>query len=317
MSDELAAHCRAVLSRHSRTFALASKLLPPQVRDEAATVYAWCRHVDDAVDAGGGAEALSRLEQELDAIYAGGEQSKTALAAFQRIVQRRHIPELYPRELLAGMRMDVDGVRYDDWRTLLRYCYRVAGTVGLMMCHVMGVRQQGALPHAARLGMGMQLTNICRDVLEDWHMGRLYLPGPVLERHGVGWLRRQGPGPFPESARAGVASSVRDVLEVAAGYYRDGDRGLGALSWRCAVAIRAARQLYSAIGDELARRGYDPTVGRAVVPARRRLQLVVTSSLHAVADLPPRFTPAWRSPPQAPATVLHFEQALLGHHTWG
>ncbi|HWN69346.1 MAG TPA: squalene/phytoene synthase family protein, partial [Haliangium sp.] len=157
--------CRQTIAAHSRSFALASRVLPPRCRDEAAVVYTWCRRADDAVDLappGKQAGALVRLGAELDGVYDGEAQEDIALAAFQEVVQRHRIPREYPAELLAGMDMDARGQRYDDMHTLLLYCYRVASTVGLMMSHVMGVTHDGALRHAAHLGMAMQLTNICR-----------------------------------------------------------------------------------------------------------------------------------------------------------
>ena len=82
------------------------------------------------------------------------------------------------------MAMDVADTRYRTFDDLFAYCYRVAGVVGLIMCHVMGVRDDRALVPAVHLGIGMQLTNVCRDVAEDWDRGRLYLPEELLARHG-------------------------------------------------------------------------------------------------------------------------------------
>ncbi|MET0410017.1 MAG: squalene/phytoene synthase family protein, partial [Polyangiaceae bacterium] len=145
---------REVLAVHSKSFALAGKLLPPACLDDAAAVYAWCRRADDAIDnpsAEGPSRALTRLERELDALYAGKEPSDLSLLAFADVVRRRHIPVEYPRALLAGMAMDTGHVAYTSLGELRTYCFRVAGTVGLMMCHVLGVRHPHALKHAADL----------------------------------------------------------------------------------------------------------------------------------------------------------------------
>src|SRR5690606_24146896 len=103
---------------------------------------------------------------------------------FAAIMRERGIPRRYPAELLAGLAMDAAGHRYEDAADLRLYCFRVAGVVGLMMSHVMGLADERALADAARLGIAMQLTNICRDVREDWARGRLYLPRALLERAG-------------------------------------------------------------------------------------------------------------------------------------
>src|SRR5690606_7354832 len=134
--------CREVLASNSRSFDLASRLLPADCRDDAAAVYAWCRRVDDAIDLVPASEqpsALERMRQELDAVYAHAPQTDPVLQAFQQVVQARSIPQQYPSELLLGMEMDVRGQRYETLDDLLCYCYRVAGVVGLMMSHVMGV----------------------------------------------------------------------------------------------------------------------------------------------------------------------------------
>jgi phytoene synthase len=265
---------RSSIDRHSRSFALASRLLPPQVGQNAAIVYAWCRRADDAIDessAESPGRALARLRSELDQLYAGGMPSEPLLAAFGRVLHDAHIPRQYPAELLAGMEMDVTGRRYERYADLLVYCYRVASTVGLMMCHLMGVSHVAALRHAAHLGLAMQLTNICRDVREDWQRGRLYLPLELLERHGVHGLAERSGQPFPADAAPGCRGAVAELLGVADRYYASSDAGLDYLSWRCALGVNAARRIYSAIGDELAQQRWDVCSPRAVVSTSRKL----------------------------------------------
>jgi len=276
------ATCRTSIARHSRSFTFASRLLPGRVRDETAVVYAWCRRADDAVDRAGPAQAaraLDGLQTDLDAIYAGTAPGHDDVGrAFAAVVRARAIPQRYPAELLAGMRMDVDGVRYATLDDLLGYCFRAAGTVGLMMSHVMGVRDHGALEHAADLGIAMQLTNICRDVAEDWGMGRLYLPGDMLAAEGAPALADALGGAFPQQARRPVARVVRRLLIRADDYYRSGDIGMRALSPRCALAVRTARLVYAAIGDRLAAQRCDPLAGRAVVPGHTKLGLAARAT---------------------------------------
>ena len=267
-----APECLALLRRHSRSFTLATRLLPPGTRDEAAIVYAWCRRADDAIDqpqAETPAQALLRLRQELAQLASGGTPGDPILAAFGELVQARRIPLHYAEELLRGMEMDVQGALYQSLEQLLGYCYRVASTVGLMMCHVLGVRRPEALRPAAHLGLAMQLGNICRDVQEDWQRGRLYLPADVLRRHGVRSLRANGP--FPSSAVEGCRGVLRELLELADRYYASSVAGLDELSPRCALSVDVARRVYAAIGRRIAAQGYDVRAGRAVVPAHQKL----------------------------------------------
>lgn len=299
------------IRRHSKSFSLASRLLPPEARHHAVSVYAWCRRADDAVDlvpSEAQPAALEELGVELQEVYSGRASADAVLDAFRETVEERSIPIEYPQDLLAGLEMDVRGHRYDSMYELLEYCYYVAGCVGLMMCHVMGVKDERALRNAAHLGMAMQLTNICRDVEEDWGRGRLYIPDEVLARHGAPRLADGLGGRFPRPARDSIGAAVSELLEVADGYYASGDEGLPALSWRCAMAIRGARLVYSAIGGRIRRVGCDPLAGRAIVPFSHKLVLMVGAVTASVGDVPGRIMrPAGRSlaPPTAVARFPH------------
>ncbi|MEM1414758.1 MAG: phytoene/squalene synthase family protein [Myxococcota bacterium] len=321
LGDDAVRRCRASLEANSKSFALAARLLPRRCRDEAAVVYAWCRYVDDAIDEaprGEAAVALERLETELDAVFAApsgparfaGSPEAIVLEAFQEIVWRRAIPRLYPGELLAGMRMDVDDVAYPDDETLLRYCHRVAGVVGLLMCHVMGLRGAIALEKAAHLGWAMQLTNICRDVLEDWERGRLYLPDDRLAAAGAPGLRLRLGGRFPDDAAGPVARVVEDLLAEAERYYASADAGLEALSWRNAMAVRTARLVYSAIGERIADQDHDVRRGRAFVSRAGKLALVRDAAVASAQQLPRRTLRRLAGEPAAtepPGVILRFE----------
>jgi phytoene synthase len=268
---------RATIHRHSRSFALASRLLAPRERDQTAVVYTWCRRADDAIDTSAATtDTLARLARELHDAYAATARDPV-LAAFGDVARARAIPIRYPTELLAGMAMDVHDVRYHTIDDTLLYAWRVAGVVGLMMAHVFGTSDDAALVPAAHLGIAMQLTNICRDVAEDWQRGRLYLPDDLLARHGAGGLAADLGHPLPPAARAPLAGAIAELLAIADHYYRSADRGIRALPWRAAIAVRAARRIYAAIGAQLARTGHDPLAGRAIVSTARKLAHVLTA----------------------------------------
>ena len=278
MSDVIIAAQKA-LHHHGRTFALASHLLPPDSRDDAAVLYALCRLCDDLADeAPDPVQARVHLEALLDHLrgLAAGHTlpdltldrtldlagSGALVRAWVGISRARSIP-LYPLEaLIAGVLTDTEPVTVQDDAELLRYCYRVAGTVGLLMCGVLDVRSPDALPLAVDLGIAMQLTNICRDVLEDAQRGRVYLPATRLHEAGT----------HSEAVRTGqadpeaVARVVRPLLRMADERYARGEQGLAYLPWRCRFAIRSAARMYRAIGVRLRRAGANPLTGRTVVP---------------------------------------------------
>lgn len=281
MTDAIAL-ARASVAQHSKSFSLAARLLPSSCRDTARVVYAWCRRADDAVDLAP-FESLEKASQalldELDELYAGRPAADPIVAAFGEVVVRTKLPKLYPQELLLGMRMDAERMRYATWDDLLLYCHRVAGTVGLMMCHVLGVDDARALRHAAHLGIGMQLTNIARDVAEDWQRGRLYLPDEVLAPHGAAGLASQLGGELPAVALPALSQGVRRLLEAAQAFYASADVGIGALKPRSAWAVATASAVYSEIGRELAGRSYAVDAGRAHVSRSRKLYLAARSGL--------------------------------------
>lgn len=304
--------CRRVLARHSRSFDLASRLFPRARRDEVAAVYAWCRACDDAIDLAPPREqpaALEGLRRDLASVYAGEPRNDAVARCFQEVVRRRGIPIAYPLELLEGMAVDVGPARYAREEELLVYCWRVAGVVGLMMCHVMGVSDPRAAPRAAHLGIAMQLTNICRDVLEDLERGRVYVPSEWLSADTARELdltARALGGSLSDKARSELSTAARRLLALADRYYASGDVGLAQLEPRSALAVRTARLVYAEIGREIERRGFDVLAGRAVVPTRTKLRLA-GRALGRFA----RERRAWGERPlEAPAELLSCAEAV-------
>ncbi|MCC6526924.1 MAG: phytoene/squalene synthase family protein [Polyangiaceae bacterium] len=283
---------RALLADKARSFRWATALLPPEAADDVALVYAFCRVVDDTVDE---APEPERAARELDAVAdvlargaSGAEPGAAAgvepgaaetCRAFVTLAAERALPLAAAGDLVAAVRTDLaPRVVVASDRELLRYCYGVAGTVGLLMATLLGARSAEARRHAIDLGMAMQLTNVCRDVLEDARRGRVYLPASRLARHGVtpaDVLALGAPGHPGGEARAhvrrGVAAVVRELLAQAERYYASGDAGLGYLPARARLVVLVASRVYRAIGLRLLGRGADPTRGRTVVPAAIKL----------------------------------------------
>lgn len=303
---------RDTIQQHSKSFAFASALIPREARHPVEVLYTWCRRADDAVDLARPEErdaALERLEHELDQIYSGLPSDDALVQAMQAVVTHYAIPRDYPEELLQGMAMDARGTQYNDIDTLLLYCYRVAGTVGLMMSHVLGVRDPEALQQAVHLGIAMQLTNICRDVHEDWEIRRIYVPQTLLARHGGSSLCRTLDQPLSMQFRPALALSVQELLNLADAYYTSADGGMRSLSWRAALSVRAARYIYADIGRVVRQRECNVFAGRAVVSKGRKVLLALKALGECIIELPyravHRFEPApLPGPLRFPADVL-------------
>lgn len=291
--------CRSIITKGSKSFSLAARLFDPDTRDAAFFLYGWCRYCDDQVDAAGRTADQKELELRLKALkektasaFSLGPQHEPVFVALRYIVQRYGIPSHYALELIEGMAMDVRATRYATLRELLLYCYRVAGTVGLMMSHVMGLRNESALRHAADLGIAMQLTNIARDITEDAAMGRLYLP--------LDWLSEAkiAPGEIAAPAnRDKLAMLAVRLLREADRYYRSGDAGLWHLSFRSACAVSAARHVYSEIGSLLMKRGARAWDQRTYVTGARKFSVVIRGVLGVLRSVPKRLAQPWSPGP--------------------
>jgi 15-cis-phytoene synthase len=298
--------CRDIITKGSKSFSLAAKLFDPQIRDAAVFLYGWCRYCDDQVDDAGASADRAELESRLTALkektasaFSIEPQREPVFIALQHIVHRYGIPAHYALELIEGMAMDVRGTRYTSLRDLLLYCYRVAGTVGLMMSHVMGLRDQSALRNAADLGIAMQLTNIARDITEDAAMGRIYLPLAWLDEAKVPHDQVAA----PENRDKLALLAVR-LLNEASRYYRSGDAGLWHLSFRSACAVAAARQVYSEIGALLVKRGARAWDQRTYVTGARKIWVVLRGVLMLARSTPARVAQPWS--PDALRTVWKY-----------
>ena len=291
--------CREIITKGSKSFSLAAKLFDAQTRDAAIFLYGWCRYCDDQVDEAGKSGNRDELEHRLIALrertasaFSLEPQQEPVFVALQYIVHRYGIPAHYAIELIEGMAMDVECTRYANLRELLLYCYRVAGTVGLMMSHVMGLRDESALKHAADLGIAMQLTNIARDVTEDASMGRIYFPLDWLNEANIALDEIAAP-----ANREKLAVITLRLLREAERYYRSGDAGLWHLSFRSACAVSAARHVYSEIGALLVERGARAWDQRTYVTGARKRWVVVRGVLSLIRSAPARIFKPWTPGP--------------------
>jgi phytoene synthase len=291
--DAVVSNSREMIRRGSRSFALASRLFDTATRDHAWMLYAWCRHCDDEIDGQelGMAPATppdhpetrdkaARLEhlrtQTLRAL-AGEPVTEPAFQAFQRVAREHAIPERHALALLAGFGMDVTDYRYRTFDETLLYCYRVAGVVGVMMALVMGARDARVLQRAADLGIGFQLTNIARDVLDDARNGRCYLPAEWLAKAGI------PPEHIADPAhRPALVGLVERLLQEADRYYESAAIGLQSLSFRSAWAVATALGVYRDIGRVVRERGVRAWDTRAVVSTPRKLLHLCGGALRAL-----------------------------------
>ena len=264
-----------VTAEHSKSFYFATRFFPPRLAQSAHAVYWFCRHTDDLVDecatVDQGRRDLEEWAQSVEAAFRGGPVDRPVLAAFLDAKRRHSIPDEYPLELIEGMRMDLERTRYADFDGLRLFCYRVASVVGLMMSHVIGF-QDGALPYAIDLGIAMQLTNILRDIGEDLHRGRIYIPEVEMARFGYSaheLEERVRNEAFRELMRFQVARARR--------FYEASNPGISMLSPDGRFAVKVASDVYRSILRRIEKSDYDVFEHRAYVPAMEKYWITARS----------------------------------------
>jgi len=181
-------YCQQKAAASGSSFYYSFLFLPPERRRAITALYAFCREVDDVVDETGelqvAAAKLAWWRAEIDGLYAGRPQHPVT-KALARFIEKYSLPKEQLGEIIDGMEMDLTQTRYLDWPGLERYCYRVAGVVGLLAARIFGYSDPRTLEYARDLGIAFQLTNIIRDVGEDARKNRIYLPMDELKRFEV------------------------------------------------------------------------------------------------------------------------------------
>jgi 15-cis-phytoene synthase len=255
------------LAQHSRSFRFAAGFFHRDDAARVAGVYAYCRVTDDLVDRpppGVDGEALLASWAELSHQAHRGEATGLPLLdATLGEMGRRGIPFALAAELCEGMRMDLRGVRYSSLEALRAYSYRVASVVGLWLARLFGVQDPMLLERAERLGHAMQLTNVLRDVGEDWERGRLYLPADRLAAHRIGTaeLERMRRGSLP--IQPGFRALMEELMAVADEDYRSALAVLPELPASFARPVWVAAHVYRGIHAEIRRNRFDTLTRRA------------------------------------------------------
>jgi len=285
--------CRQIAAKYSTTFYLGSLLLTnAQKRRAIWAIYAWCRRTDELVDGAAAAittpETLDKWEARLESLFAGYPEEDLDVALVDSI--GRFPLDIQPfRDMIAGQRMDLYKSRYETFEQLNLYCYRVAGTVGLMSTAVMGLDRSGntaawnqqqepyvPTEEAIALGIAEQLTNILRDVGEDARRGRIYLPLEDLKKFDY-TEKDLLEGVVDDRWRALMQFQIQRTREI----YAKAERGIKHLAPDARLAVWAALMFYSQILDAIERNQYDVFRKRAYVPNIKKLRTLPTALLRA------------------------------------
>jgi 15-cis-phytoene synthase len=281
--DESYELCRQVTASYAKNFYLGTQLMPETKRRAIWAIYVWCRRTDELVDGPGSdattPETLDLWEKRLESVFAGHPHDDYDVALVDTLA--RFPIDIQPfREMIAGQQMDLYRSRYETFEELNLYCYRVAGTVGLMSMSVMGVDEANSAANwnwhwgnkipkeeAISLGIAKQLTNILRDVGEDARRGRIYIPLEDLALFNY----------TEADLFNGVIDNrwrelMRFQIQRARKLYASAEPGIKVLSPDIRWTVWAATMLYSRILNAIERNQYDVFQKRAYVTNFQKLQ---------------------------------------------
>lgn len=261
-----------VLATKGKSFYWASHFLGTKYRNRATRLYGFCRYLDDMVDEEVQVvTAKQNITQAQQAILLGSSSQPTLTNGID-LINQCHIPKNIVFDLIAGIKSDTELVRIANEPELLRYCYQVAGTVGLMMCHALDVKDTNAKSYAIDLGIAMQLTNICRDIKTDALFNRRYIPVNLLGNIEINDLIN----PNEEQASI-IRMSVDSLLRLADSFYQSGEKGLVYLPLRARISILIAVRIYHDIGNQLRSKNYEYWHQRMFVSLPRKLVITLST----------------------------------------
>ncbi len=261
-------YCQKKAAASGSSFYYSFLYLPRERRRAITALYAFCREVDDVVDETSDAQlAATKLawwRQEIGLLFDGKPQHPVS-RALQPAIAAYGVTAARLNEIIDGMQMDLTQTRYLDFAGLERYCYHVAGVVGILAAGIFGYRDARTLEYARRLGIAFQLTNIIRDVGEDARKNRIYLPIADLQQFGVGaadLLQARHSEAF--------VALMRFQAERARGYYREAMAALPAGDRRAQRPGLIMAAIYRALLDEIERDGFQVLSARtSLTPLRK------------------------------------------------
>ena len=256
------AYCDSITSTNSKTFSIATRFLPASKRRAMRALYAFCRMSDDMVDHSESDAEARLVAWRRRALTSEPSSQDLVTIAWTDTRFRYRIPLRYAEQLLDGVGQDLHQKRYATFEEVVRYAYGVASTVGLMSMHIIGFAGEQAIPYAIKLGIALQLTNILRDIGEDWANGRLYLPMDEMAVFGLSEADLE-----KREVHDRWRAFLRFQIERNHRLYIEANPGIALLNKDGRFAVAAASDLYRAILCDIEAHDYDVFHRRAHVNA--------------------------------------------------
>lgn len=246
---------KKITKKNAKSFYFASILLDSQKKKSAYAIYAICRISDDSVDNNtkNRKKNLEQIKNNINTAYLLQPLNSSLLSAFRKTINFYNIPKKYFDHLNEGMQMDLEKNSYANYNQLYRYCYKVAGVVGLIMLYVFGFKDKNARKHAIKLGVAMQLTNILRDIKEDFERGRIYLPKDECKKFNISQnnLRK-------EIVDSNFVNFMKFQIHKTRKLYQESEKGIKLITgYRCRLTIYLMKNVYAAILDKIEENKYN------------------------------------------------------------
>ena len=232
---------KKVLKDHAKSFYFAGLLLDKNTLNDASILYAFCRQLDDAADEG--TDNLSKLNYLIED-YKKNTSENIVNNTFKKLQDKYELDQIFIDDLMKGIKEDLSFEQPKDLNDLIIYSYQVAGTVGGLMAKILGANDQNAWKFAVDLGIGMQLTNIARDIKEDAINKRIYIPKDML-----GDITHQNI--LNDSNKEQVFKATESILKIADQYYESGLKGIFHIPNKNKFSIFVAAHLYRSIGNKV------------------------------------------------------------------
>ena len=239
---ELEPNSLADLKREGKSFYWASFFLPRNSKIKAGILYSICRHFDDVADKNS-KDQTSYLKKSIEEIK---RNKKNKVNIF---LKKNKIDNYIFIDLIEGLILDQKKIRIKNKDELIQYSYHVAGTVGLMMSKIIGVKDRKAAQSAIDLGIGMQLTNIARDVYEDSKMERIYLPAEWIPNISLKNLTNLNESNSQKDEK--ILNAIHKVISLSEKFYKNGFAGLKYIPISSRLGIFIAANVYRGIGIKI------------------------------------------------------------------
>ena len=262
-----------VMQEHGKSFFWASWFLDKNTANKLFAVYAFCRRLDDLVDT---SNRNSEAKEEIAKVISltNNSQYKETFEEFKSLDSKLHPRQDIIIEFLKGQLSDLDFRQPNDLGQLLKYCYRVAGVVGLMICDVLDIHDSKLRYFAIDFGIAMQLTNICRDIKEDAQIGRIYLPKNETISLGINNFRS------PSNTDLIIINSSRNkLIKLADEYYQSGICGINQLPKKIKRSFMVASNIYQGIGHKILKKRYSFNEQRVYLSKFEKLNLTIKTFL--------------------------------------